>query len=76
MIDSPYAIFQYLLKKEEYQEYTHIWVIDDLEDSRLQIEKYEKYPNVRFVQYKTKEYCKALAVTKYLINNVSFPSYF
>ena len=76
MIDSPYAIFQYLLEKEEYQEYTHIWVIDDLEDSRLQIEKYEKYPNVRFVQYKTKEYCKALAVTKYLINNVSFPSYF
>ena len=51
-------------------------MIDDLEDSRLQIEKYEKYPNVRFVQYKTKEYCKALAVTKYLINNVSFPSYF
>ncbi len=76
MICNPYAIFEYLLEQEEYQDYTHIWVIDDFEENRLQIAKYEKYPNVRFVKYKTKEYCKALAVTKYLINNVSFPSYF
>ena len=76
MICNPYAIFQYLLEKEEYQDYTHIWVIDDFADNKLQIEKYEQYPNVRFVKYKTKEYCKALATTKYLINNVSFPSYF
>ena len=76
MIDNPFALFQYLLEKEEYQDYTHIWVLDDFDDNRAQIEKYEKYPNVRFVKYKTKEYCKAIATVKYLVNNVSFPSYF
>lgn len=76
MICNPFALFQYLLEKEEYQDYTHIWVLEDFDDNRAQIEKYEKYPNVRFVQYKTKEYCKAIATVKYLVNNVSFPSYF
>ena len=76
MICNPYALFLYLLEKEEYQDYTHIWVLDDFEDNRKQIEKYEKYPNVRFVKYKSKEYCKDLATVKYLVNNVSFPSYF
>ena len=66
----------YLLEKEEYQDYTHIWVLEDFEDNRKQIEKYEQYPNVRFVKYKSKEYCKELATVKYLVNNVSFPSYF
>ena len=69
-------LFLYLLEKEEYQDYTHIWVLEDFEDNRKQIEKYEKYPNVRFVKYKSKEYCKELATVKYLVNNVSFPSYF
>ena len=76
MICNPYALFQYLLEKEEYQDYTHIWVLEDFEDNRKQIEKYEQYPNVRFVKYKSKEYCKELATVKYLVNNVSFPSYF
>ena len=76
MICNPYALFLYLLEKEEYQDYTHIWVLDDFEDNRKQIEKYEKYPNVRFVKYKSKEYCKDLATVKYLVNNVSFPSDF
>ena len=51
-------------------------MLEDFEDNRKQIEKYEKYPNVRFVKYKSKEYCKELATVKYLVNNVSFPSYF
>ena len=44
MICNPYALFLYLLEKEEYQDYTHIWVLEDFEDNRKQIEKYEKYP--------------------------------
>ena len=58
MICNPYALFLYLLEKEEYQDYTHIWVLEDFEDNRKQIEKYEKYPNVRFVKYKSKELIK------------------
>lgn len=38
MICNPYALFLYLLEKEEYQDYTHIWVLEDFEDNRKQIE--------------------------------------
>ena len=76
MICNPYAIFCALLQDEKYQDYTHIWVIDDFENNAESVKKYEIYPNVKFVKFKTKEYCKALAVSKYLINNVSFPGYF
>ena len=76
MICNPYDVFKYLFEQEEYKDYTHIWVLEDFEANRQMIEYYEKYPNVQFVRYKTQKYCKALAVTKYLINNVSFPSYF
>lgn len=76
MICNPYAIFKYLLSKDRYKDYTHIWIIDDYMDNGEEIEKYKKYPNVKFVKYKSKEYCKAISTAKYLINNVSFPSYF
>lgn len=76
MICNPYAIFKYLISEEKYRDYKHIWIIDDYLDNGEEIEKYKKYPNVKFVKYKSKEYCKAISTAKYLINNVSFPSYF
>lgn len=76
MICNPYAVFCYLLKEERYRQFTHIWVIDDLEDNREMLACYSEYPNVKFVKFRTKEYVKALATCKYLVNNVSFPGYF
>ncbi len=76
MICNPYAMFRYLISREEYQKFTHIWVIDDFEKNKDMMNLYKDYPNVRFVKFKTREYCKALAVSQYLINNVSFPGYF
>ena len=76
MICNPYAMFKYLIEKEEFQKFTHIWVIDDFEKNQDMIDVYKEYPNVRFVKFRTREYCKALAVSQYLINNVSFPGYF
>lgn len=76
MICNPYALFRYLMRQEKYRDYHHIWVIDDFDDNKKKMEEYADCPNVKFVKFKTKEYCKALATSKYLINNVSFPSYF
>lgn len=76
MICNPYAIFCALLQDDRYQDFTHIWVIDDFDSNVASVKKYESYPNVKFVKFKSDEYCKALAVSKYLINNVSFPGYF
>ena len=57
MICNPYAIFKYLISEEKYRDYKHIWIIDDYLDNGEEIEKYKKYPNVKFVKYKSKEYC-------------------
>lgn len=76
MICNPYAVFCAMLKDERYRDYTHVWVIDDFGNNAESVKKYESYPNVKFVKYKSEEYCRALAVSKYLINNVSFPGYF
>ncbi|MDO5134599.1 MAG: CDP-glycerol glycerophosphotransferase family protein [Eubacteriales bacterium] len=76
MTCSPYAFFCCLLEEEAYKDLVHVWVIDDLEDNAWKIRRYEKYENVRFVKYQSLEYREALATSKYLINNVSFPGFF
>ncbi len=76
LIDNPYAIFKYLLSNREYSEYTHIWCIEDPEICADSIERYSNCGNVKFVVKNTSEYYQALSSAKYLINNVTFPSYF
>lgn len=76
LTDNPYALFKYLLSESEYQDYTHIWCIEDQETCVDTVERYSKYQNVRFVVLNTDEYYRALSSAKYLINNVTFPSYF
>lgn len=76
MICNPYAIFKYLLSCRQYCRFTHIWVIDDFEDNASSMKEYGRFPNVKFVKYMSDEYLKALAVSKYLVNNVSFPGFF
>ena len=76
MLCNPYAIFSYLLNNEKYKNLVHIWVLDDINKHKDLIDRYEKYPNVKFVQYQTRTYLKYLCSVKYLINNGTFPSYF
>lgn len=72
MIDNPYALFLYLLDDEKYQ---HVWVLNDLNYYPC-IKKFEKYNNVSFVEYNSQEYFEYLVSAEYLINNVTFESYF
>lgn len=70
---NPYAIFLYLLKQDEFKNYTHVWVVNNLSDVKS---KFKKMKNVVIVKRGSDLYLKYLASAKYLINNVTFPDYF
>ena len=76
IIDNPYALFQAFMKRSDFSDYQHIWVVDNFEDKWYQIMEYSIYPNVRFIKYGSDEYLKYLSISKYLINNCTFPTYF
>ncbi|WP_066258927.1 CDP-glycerol glycerophosphotransferase family protein [Neobacillus drentensis] len=76
LTDSPYAIFKYLLSNPAYKDYQHIWSVSSFEDLDVVIAQYKDFANVTFVKRNSKEYLKALATSKYLINNSTFQSFF
>ena len=76
MTCSPHAIFKYLLAQPEFQEYLHVWAIDDFSDNAPWMELYKEKQNVKFIKFQSLEYREYLATAKYLVNNVSFPGYF
>ncbi|MDE6025500.1 MAG: CDP-glycerol glycerophosphotransferase family protein [Lachnospiraceae bacterium] len=76
MICNPYALFQYCMNSESFREYSFVWTLDDIEKHELEIERYRNDKRVIFVELHTKEYYRYLSSAKYLINNVTEPSYF
>lgn len=76
LVCNPYAMFCNMLQDEKYNDYTHVWVLDDLANHEIVIAEYAKYSNVKFIKYQSREHLKALASAKILINNVSFWAYF
>lgn len=75
MTDNPYAIFKGLVFNQNYKDYLHVWVLNDLEDNKIANE-YRNLKNVRFVTVGSKNYMKYLSSAGILINNVTFPPYF
>ena len=76
MLCNPYAIFLQLLQEPEFHHFKHVWVLDKIENHTILIEEFSKYSNVVFIQRESRKYLKYLCKAKYLVNNVSFPSYF
>ncbi|NHC42577.1 GW domain-containing glycosaminoglycan-binding protein [Bacillus sp. MM2020_1] len=76
LTDSPYAIFKFLLSNPDYKDYQHIWSVSSFEDLDQVIAQYKDFTNVTFVKRNSKEYLKALATSKYLINNSTFQSFY
>ncbi|WP_257937914.1 CDP-glycerol glycerophosphotransferase family protein [Campylobacter lari] len=70
---NPYAIFLYLLKQDEFKDYTHVWVVNNINNVKS---KFKKMKNIIIVKRGSDLYFKYLASAKYLINNVTFPDYF
>ena len=70
---NPYALFLYMFEKEEFKNFTYIWVVNDLEKVD---EKWKRYENIIFVKRDSYLYMRYLASAKYLINNTTFHTYF
>lgn len=76
MTDSPFHIFKYLLKKEGYEDYKHIWVVDSLKKKKEYAKIYRDNKNIKFIIKESKDYLYYLTKCKYIINNATFPTYF
>ena len=70
---NPYAMFLDIIEDQRFDDWQHIWVIDDFKKIP---EKYRKLKNVFFVAKNSDLYLKYLCTCEYLINNSTFPPYF
>lgn len=75
MIDSPYAIFLEFLRNKKFDDYIHVWVINNFENNNFRLLEYADKPNVRFILYGSDDYLKYISIARYLINNNTFPTY-
>lgn len=75
MTDSPLAIFEYLLKTDKNQTFTHVWTIVPSEELRYIQALYDGYSNVVFVERNSSDYLKWLAKAEYIINNATLQSF-
>lgn len=76
MTDSPYYIFKYLLTRNEYKDYVHIWVVDSQNRKQEYSKIYSNQNNIKFIIKESKDYLYYLSNCKYIINNATFPAYF
>ena len=76
MLGNPYDLFQKLLKDPEYDGFRHIWVLNSLHRHKDDIAGYSEQKNVDFIEYRSRDYLKALCTAKYLVNDASFPLFF
>jgi CDP-glycerol glycerophosphotransferase len=76
MLDNPEAIFRYLLDQPDMADLEHVWALNDLTAYSEVVEEFAEAARVRFVQMRSAEYFKALATSKYLVNNATFPQEF
>jgi CDP-glycerol glycerophosphotransferase len=74
MIDSPRAIFEYLLDHPDYGHLHHVWCLatPTTEVPR----RFRDDPRISFVHYRSAEYWRLLTTSAYLVNNTSFPRQF
>ena len=72
--DTPYAMFLEMLNDTFYSDVTFIWTINSKDNAYRK--KISHFSNVKFCRRDDRQYVKALAQAKYLINNKAFPHYF
>ena len=70
MVGNPYSVFRYLFLKKGFEDYIHVWAIEDMEDNRQVIEEYAKYSQVVFVEYQSIARYKNKVCTAYNIRQI------
>lgn len=74
---TPFYIFMEIYNNSKYKNLKPIIAIGHKKREWLNdFLKFHNVNNVTIVERNSKEYCKALACAKYLVNNVTFPTYF
>lgn len=68
-VDSPKAIYEYMLSDKKYANFTFIWAFNNPEDYKYLI----KNKNTKVIKYNSKEYYKAYSTSKYWITNSRVP---
>jgi CDP-glycerol glycerophosphotransferase len=76
VLDSPEAIFRYLLTQPDMADLEHVWALSDLTAYPEVTSEFAEHPRVHFVATGSLGYFKALATAKYLVNNATFQSRF
>ena len=76
LVDNPKALFEAMMGDKDFADWTHIWVLDDFANHRATLAQYASVPNVRFVQFGSKAYMRAVATSQVLVNNVTFYKFF
>jgi CDP-glycerol glycerophosphotransferase (TagB/SpsB family)/glycosyltransferase involved in cell wall biosynthesis len=76
MICNPYAIFVELIQKEEFKDYTHVWVLEDRVANEPAMMPFLKNKNVKVIRRHSDEHLRFLASAGYIITNVSLPFYY
>lgn len=75
---NPFYILKELCDNKKYDSFIKFVSINknNRNEAELLLNKYDLYDKVRILIRHSKEYCEVLASAKYLINNVTFPTYF
>jgi CDP-glycerol glycerophosphotransferase len=76
ILDNPEALFRRLLAQPDLQHLRHVWVIDETAAGSSAEREFANDERVSFVKYRSTAYFAALATSKYLINNSTFPPEF
>lgn len=73
---NPEAIFRNLVIDDSKSNLVHIWAVRNFAANSTVIREYSHDKRVRFVKHGSREYWTALARSKFLVNNVTFPAMF
>lgn len=76
IVDSPFAMFQYLASHPSYRGFKHIWVLATNDPKVKQVIPESYAEQVEFVVRNSRRYVECLLTAKYLINNSTFQSFF
>ena len=68
-VDSPKAIYEYMLNSKEYEDYEFVWFFNNPEEYK----ELEKNPRTKVYKYGSKKYFELYATSKYWITNSRVP---
>lgn len=72
MMDNPYAVFEYIVNEQDFEDYTHIWVVNSFS---VIPDEFRSKDNIIFVKKGSDAYFKYICSAKYLICNSTFEPY-